>query len=58
MVDTNGKEFLTKNKSFTQFEFDGVVEFSELTIRPMTEQEEVKLTERGRKFSEWGLGAT
>lgn len=52
MVTSNGRSFYVTNTEFKISAFNGVKDIASLTIRPMTDEVQTQLVERGRKYAE------
>lgn len=55
---SDGDKFKQYSKNFVIKEFYGAITLDQLNVRPINEQETLKLTERGRKLIKYGLSAT
>ena len=55
---SDGDKFKQYNKNFVIKDFYGAITLDQLNVRPINEQETLRLTERGRKLVKYGLSAT
>lgn len=56
-ITSNGKDFVHSQKDFSVSQFRGLQKVEDLSVRPMTEEDRKILTERGKIFKKFGLGA-
>lgn len=56
LTKSKGKEYVQTQQNFYIPQFGGLRHIKDLNVRPMTDEDYQKLTERGNKFVKYGIG--